>query len=445
MALAAALAAACVLVLREPRSRALAMPVALALAAAAVGLLSASTIEDEIGARAGLLAVGGAVGLVFLLGLAVLFYRRPALVVLFTIFTLPFRIPVPTGADDTANLLLPLYVVIAAACVAHVWRALRGEPEAGEVQPEDPRMRRLTQALALVVVVYAVQALYSTDVEHAVKTLGFFYVPFAVSFRLLVEVRWTRRLLLQALGVVVGLALLFALVGLRRVGHRPAADLEREGPRRQRPQALLQGELAVLRPQRLRPLPRARDGGARRGAAVGAGAPRRHARGGGARAAVGGAGADAVGVELRGAARRARGAGRAALEDLAGGGRLRRDRRRGAGGGRAGAGRARPQDGLVLLRQRGVERPGEADPGRGADVRGPAADGLRLGVLRRPLPRPRARRVLAAVGRVAHHPGHDRGRAGGDRPRLLRASCCGPRSRSRSAACGGRCEGGRRE
>ena len=37
------------------------------------------------------------------------------------------------------------------------------------------------------VVLYALQALYSTDVEHAVKTLGFFYVPFAVGMRLLVE------------------------------------------------------------------------------------------------------------------------------------------------------------------------------------------------------------------------------------------------------------------
>jgi putative inorganic carbon (hco3(-)) transporter len=213
VALAAALAAACVLVLREPRSRALAMPVALVLAAAAVGLLSASTIQDEIGARARLLVVGGALGVVCLLVLAVLFYRRPALVVLLTIAALPFRIPVPTGHDDTANLLLPLYVVIAGACLAHLWRVLRGEPEAGEPDHEDPRLRRLAQALALVVVVYALQALYSTDVEHAVKTIGFFYVPFAVLFRLLVEVRWTRRLLLQALAVVVGLALLFAAVG----------------------------------------------------------------------------------------------------------------------------------------------------------------------------------------------------------------------------------------
>ena len=69
------------------------MPVALALAAAAVGLLSASTISDEIGARAALLAAAGAVGAVAVLALAVLFYRRPALLVLFTIAALPFRIP----------------------------------------------------------------------------------------------------------------------------------------------------------------------------------------------------------------------------------------------------------------------------------------------------------------------------------------------------------------
>jgi O-antigen ligase len=215
VALAAAIAAAAVLALREPRSRALAMPVALALATAAVGLLSASTISDEIGARAGLLAAAGAVGAVLVLVLAVVFYRRPALLVLATIAALPFRIPVPTGDDDTASLLLPLYVVIAAGCAAHVWRVTRPRPpeELGESAREDPRMRRLAQALAVVVVLYALQAFYSSDVEHAVKTLGFFYVPFAVSFRLLVEVRWSRRLLLQALGVIVGLALLFAAVG----------------------------------------------------------------------------------------------------------------------------------------------------------------------------------------------------------------------------------------
>ncbi len=213
VALAAAIAAAGVLVLREPRSRALAMPLALALAAGAVALLSASTIGDEVGARGGLLAGAAVVGAVAVAALAALFHRRPALFVLATIAALPFRIPVPTGSDDTASLLLPLYAVIAAGCGAHLWRALRAGPAALEPLGEDPRTRRLSQALAVVVALYALQALYSSDVEHAVKTLGFFYVPFAVLLRLLLDVRWSRRLLLHVLAVTVGLALLFAAVG----------------------------------------------------------------------------------------------------------------------------------------------------------------------------------------------------------------------------------------
>jgi O-antigen ligase len=64
-----------------------------------------------------------------------------------------------------------------------------------------------------VVLLYAVQSLYSPGREQAVKDLCFFYVPFAVLFGLLLDVRWTRRLLLGCFGVTVGLSLLFAAVG----------------------------------------------------------------------------------------------------------------------------------------------------------------------------------------------------------------------------------------
>jgi hypothetical protein len=211
VALAAALAAAGVLVLRDPRSRAWAMPVALVLALGAVVLISGSTISDDVSDRASLVAAAGAAGLVALVVLTVLFVRRPGWFALAVIFTLPFRIPVPTGSDDTASLLLPLYGVLAAGVLAHLWRIMRGPAE--DVLRDDPRARRVMQALAIVVVLYAAQALYSSDLEHAVKTLGFFYVPFAVGMRLLVELRWTRRLVLQALALTVGLALLFAAVG----------------------------------------------------------------------------------------------------------------------------------------------------------------------------------------------------------------------------------------
>jgi hypothetical protein len=107
VALAAALAAAGVLALHDPRRRALAMPVALALAAAAVGLLSAGRIGDELSGRAALAAVAAVAGVAAVAALAVLFYRRPAVFVLLAIAALPFRVPVPTGNDDTASLLLP--------------------------------------------------------------------------------------------------------------------------------------------------------------------------------------------------------------------------------------------------------------------------------------------------------------------------------------------------
>ena len=175
VALAAAVAAAGVLLLRDPRSRAWAMPVALVLALGAVALISGSTITDDLSGRAALVAVGGAVALAALLALTVLFVKRPTWFVLAVIFTLPFRIPVPTGDDDTASLLVPLYGVLAAGVLAHLWRVSRGQVE--DVLADDPRARRVMQALAIVVVLYAVQAVYSPDLEHAVKTLGFFYVP----------------------------------------------------------------------------------------------------------------------------------------------------------------------------------------------------------------------------------------------------------------------------
>ncbi len=60
---------------------------------------------------------------------------------------------------------------------------------------------------------YAVQALYSTDIAKAAENIAFFYVPFALLFVLLRDVRWTRELLLRCLGVAVALAVCFAGVG----------------------------------------------------------------------------------------------------------------------------------------------------------------------------------------------------------------------------------------
>jgi O-antigen ligase len=72
---------------------------------------------------------------------------------------------------------------------------------------------RLELALLLFVGLYALQSLYSDDYEQALKNVAFFYVPFALLFKLLTTVAWTRRIIGACVAVTVGLALAFSGVG----------------------------------------------------------------------------------------------------------------------------------------------------------------------------------------------------------------------------------------
>lgn len=142
----------------------------------------------------------------FVIGLlAYLFRRRPVLMPLAIIFALPFRVPLEAGGD-TANLLVPLYLVIAAAVVATLLRDWSDPPTA-----HPPRA--LAWVLAAVVALYGLQTLYSEDFSQGLQNLCFFLVPFTIAYRLLREVEWDRRLLRLALIVVAAEATLFVLIG----------------------------------------------------------------------------------------------------------------------------------------------------------------------------------------------------------------------------------------
>src|SRR3954468_9538748 len=67
--------------------------------------------------------------------------------------------------------------------------------------------------LAIAIVLYAVQSSYSDDFDKALENVVFFYVPFALLFALLARTTWTRRLVVQVLGVLVALAVVFACIG----------------------------------------------------------------------------------------------------------------------------------------------------------------------------------------------------------------------------------------
>jgi O-antigen ligase len=212
---AASLAAAVALCSRDPRRRAWAMLAALVLA----GLALVPIAHSEVGGHLKLAVAGAAAGVVAVLVLAVVVHRRPAWLGLLALAALPFRIPVGIGGS-TASLLLPLYAVIAAGALSYAAGRLR---PAEEPDPEQPnhRVAFLLRALAAVVVLYALQSLYSQDINQAAKNVCFFYVPFAVLARLLLELSWTRGRLRAAFGLVAGLAVLFAVVGIAEyaTGH----------------------------------------------------------------------------------------------------------------------------------------------------------------------------------------------------------------------------------
>jgi O-antigen ligase len=211
--LAAAVAAACVLALPGAQRRTAAMPVALVLAALAVLTVAEGQLRDRVSGHLALVAGAAVVGAVGIAVLAVVFRRWPAAFVVAAVAALPFRIPLDVGGQS-ASLLLPLYAVIAAGVVARLV-GMRTDPDAGARRPA-----ALERVLAVVVVLYALQSLYSTDIEAATKDLAFFYVPFAVLLRLLIDAPWSRRLVLTCLGTVVGLGLVFAAVGLYQYATR---------------------------------------------------------------------------------------------------------------------------------------------------------------------------------------------------------------------------------
>jgi hypothetical protein len=208
---ATALAVAGVFALPSLRARAIAAIAALVLAPALlIGELWGNEQIESVRESPAVLAVALVAGVVVILALAVLFVRRPAVFPLLAFATLPFRIPVETGGES-ANLLVPLYLVVAGGVAAYAWVRLRGPVRGWIDEPLAPP--RVELALVAFLALYALQAGYSTDFEQAVKNVAFFYVPFALLLKLITAVAWTRRLGAQCLGITVGLAVCFVAIG----------------------------------------------------------------------------------------------------------------------------------------------------------------------------------------------------------------------------------------
>jgi hypothetical protein len=178
-----------------------------ALVAAEAGLAyalvpDAPSLLTASATRFGALAVGA----LFALALAAAFARYPAAAPVALLVVAPFRLSVGLGSQE-AFLLLPFYVVLAAAAATLCYRVVRG----GEF-PAVPYL--IAGPTAALVALSGISLLWAEDLRAGTIALVFFYFPFSVLLSIVALTRtrdWTWRALATALVAVTSV---FAAIGV---------------------------------------------------------------------------------------------------------------------------------------------------------------------------------------------------------------------------------------
>ena len=166
------------------------------------------------------------------------------------------------SAGETANLLVPLYLVIAAGVIASMRCGRRTErrvPTTGETRGPAPALAARGDRRPLRDPGVATRSTSRTRSRTSASS----WSRSRSSSCLLVEVEWTRQLLRRALIAVGAVAVGCALIGIYQYFVRDLF-LNPELVRRERAPRLLPGQLDLLRPEHLRPLPGAGADGVRR-------------------------------------------------------------------------------------------------------------------------------------------------------------------------------------
>jgi hypothetical protein len=200
-------AAGSVLVLVPPPRRVLLVS-GFALLAAAEAMLAVALVPEEdlerLGSAAGAAAlVGGALAAAAGAGLLV---RYPAATPVAVLLAAPFRLPVDLGSQH-AFLLIPLYVVLAAAALGFVYRALKGG-----ALPAIPLW--LAVPAAALIAWVSLSLLWAIDLDEGSTELLFFIFPFAALLAVVARSpvpAWLPRGLAFTL---IALASAFAVIGL---------------------------------------------------------------------------------------------------------------------------------------------------------------------------------------------------------------------------------------
>ena len=153
-----------------------------------------------------LLAAAAVVGGIAAVVGAAIVVRVPWLLALATLACVPARIPVHVGATQ-ANLLLPLYAVVAVAALALAWEVVGDGDGRRELGP-------LAWPLALFVGWEGLTFLWTKDVRQGAIELLFFVLPFGLLAVALARLRWSRAWVLTLYVQLALMALVFAVIGI---------------------------------------------------------------------------------------------------------------------------------------------------------------------------------------------------------------------------------------
>jgi hypothetical protein len=152
------------------------------------------------------LAAAAVFGAVAAIGGAWVVLRVPWLLAVLTLACVPARIPVHVGSTQ-ANLLLPLYAVVAVAAIALAWELFGNGNGGRELGP-------LALPVAAFVAWDGVSVLWTNDVRQGAIELLFFVLPFGLLALVLARLVWSRAWVLTLYVQLAAMALVFAVIGI---------------------------------------------------------------------------------------------------------------------------------------------------------------------------------------------------------------------------------------
>jgi O-antigen ligase len=153
-----------------------------------------------------LLGAASVVGVLLAVAGAYAIRRWPYVLPFAALACVAARIHVHVGSTE-ANLLVPMYLVVAAAAFLLAWELWHGDERMKELGP-------IAWPLAAFIGWGGISMIWTQDVRQGAIELLFFYLPFGLLAIALARLAWTRLIALGLLVELAGMAVVFSAIGI---------------------------------------------------------------------------------------------------------------------------------------------------------------------------------------------------------------------------------------